>query len=337
MASMEPQTAARYRGYASRVHEVMKEALTPGRTEVVEAWRHTLATRGKMLRAAVMLNACSAVGGHPEQILVAAAGVEYGHLASLVHDDIMDRAETRRGQESVYSRFGADRALLLGDLLVFQSYLSLSACANHGVPAERIVRALAVISQSCMEMCLGQDLEIETAGRLMPNDDTYFQISRLKTGALFRAAGACGAILGGGTPDEVASISQYGEQLGICFQIVDDVLNYRVTDVDFGKPVLNDLINKRMTLPILLAFRRAAPAQLQLIDSYLRQGAGPEWSEEGLRSIAELVSLSGAIEEAMEAARFHAAVARHFLHRIPKSESRDCMEEMLAAATERFA
>ena len=156
-----------------------------------------------MLRGRMLLEACRAVGGDPEEVLSAAAGTEYGHLASLVHDDIVDRDEFRRGKPSVWHKYGSDLAILTGDLFIFEAFHALSLCRHTSIAAERIVRVLEVLSTACIELCLGQAAEERFIKNCTAHSGDYIEMIRLKTGSLFRASLESGAILGGGTEEQI--------------------------------------------------------------------------------------------------------------------------------------
>ena len=214
--------------------------------------KYALSTGGKMLRGRMLLEACRAVGGDPEEVLHAAAGTEYGHLASLVHDDIIDMDEIRRGKHSVWHAYGSDLAILTGDLFIFEAFHSLSLC-RHTIAAERVARVLEVLSAACIELCLGQVAEMRFTKNCTARSEDYLEMIRLKTGSLFRASLESGAILGGGTEEQIKAVSIYGEKLGLAFQIVDDLLPYTSSEQVTGKPKTSDIKNHRVTLPILYA------------------------------------------------------------------------------------
>ena len=188
--------------------------------------RYALLPTGKLFRPRLLLESCGAVGGSIEQVIPAAIGSECGHIASLIHDDIIDGDELRRGRASVHNRFGAGDAILSGDMLIFHLFRCLSECYERDVPAPRVVAALRSTAGAGLDLCRGQSLEAEICGNLDCGIAAYIDVARLKTAAFFRGACETGAILGGGTPEQIAALASYGEQLGIAFQIHDDLLCY---------------------------------------------------------------------------------------------------------------
>jgi len=246
-----------YQNYTARIDETMRRVLEDqddpnAINQLLEIGRYTLSSQGKMLRGVMLLEACRTVGGNPEHIMYAATGTEYGHLASLIHDDMIDQDELRRGQRTIWSKYGADYALLIGDLFIFEAYYCLARC-RYTVPAERVARALEVLARACIDLCFGQALEAQLQGNDLICTEDYIKMVRSKTGSLFCTALESGAILGGGTEEQIAAIREYGENLGIAFQIVDDVLSYTSHDNLLRKPTISDTKNRRITLPVLYA------------------------------------------------------------------------------------
>ncbi|HEY8743571.1 MAG TPA: polyprenyl synthetase family protein, partial [Chloroflexota bacterium] len=183
----------------AEVHNYLIQALqnseqTLGST-LRDACLYAVGPQGKMMRPALMLEACRAVGGKPEQILPAVAGTEYGHTASLIHDDLIDGDGIRRGQEAVHRRYGLDYAVLGGDYLIFQTYHCFTRCAALGVPSDRVLRAIALLSATCMEMCEGQALEAELVGNCDVTRALYLQVIHLKTATFTASAAQIGAVL----------------------------------------------------------------------------------------------------------------------------------------------
>ncbi|MCL4541281.1 MAG: polyprenyl synthetase family protein [Chloroflexi bacterium] len=319
----------------AHVHEYLIGALS--RRESIshtlrEACLYAVGPQGKMIRPALMLEACRAVGGNPEQVLPAAAGTEYGHTASLIHDDLIDRDELRRGQESVYRRFGVDYAVLGGDYLIFQTYLSFTRCHALGVPSERVLRAIELLSETCLNMCEGQALEAELVGRTSVTVEEYFNVIECKTATFTSSAAEIGGVLGGGGIYETGALRKYGRNLGIAFQITDDVLPYVEDASVIRKPTNSDLANRRVTLPLIYA--------LTMIDADDRQ-----WMEQLFKEphpdvaqhpqLVALIQRSGAIERCRTDAARAAALAQQELEILPPSSSRDLLSALADLAVDR--
>ncbi|HXM55672.1 MAG TPA: polyprenyl synthetase family protein [Candidatus Dormibacteraeota bacterium] len=276
---------------------------------VVAAIRHTLSGPGKMVRASILLDACRAVGGDAELLVAAASAIEYGHLASLVHDDLIDGDTVRRNRGTVWHEFGATNAIVAGDLLVFAAFHALAACRSR-LPAERIVRALETVTEAGIETCLGEGLELTLAGDVSVSSERYVRMARAKTGSLMRGAAEGGAILGGGTPAQAAALRHYGENLGIAFQLVDDLLPY-VTDAgSLGKPVFSDLRNRRATLPLLFALERCSAAERGwLTATFARPDQGGDDVDALHGRVVELLQRTDAIRRTRRLATEHSSAA----------------------------
>lgn len=287
---------------------------------VAAAIRHTLSGRGKMVRAAILLEACRAVGGDMDLLISAATGIEYGHLASLVHDDLIDGDTVRRSRGTVWHEFGATNAIVAGDLLVFAAFHALAGCRTR-LPADRIVRALETVTQAGIETCFGEALELALTGDLTVPAAGYVRMARAKTGSLIRGAAEGGAILGGGPPDQVAALRAYGEQLGVAFQVVDDLLPYVSDAGTLGKPPESDLRNRRATLPILYALERCGPRDRRLLEAAF---ARPDLAEVDLaelhRAVVDVLERTDAICRTRRLAAEHCHAALGSLGRLPANE-----------------
>jgi geranylgeranyl pyrophosphate synthase len=175
------------------------------------------------------------------------------------------------------------------------------------------LRAIQILSQTCIDVCRGQALEAEVAGALETTEATYFEVIRLKTAGVFRAAAEIGATLGGGTRGEVDVLGVYGEALGMAFQVLDDVLEYTSQPETLGKPVDSDLRNERMTLPLIYALN-AGPETRAAAVRLLRGG---EYC-----ALAEFLHESGMLAHAQHTAAGFAHTAREVLGSLPESEAR---------------
>lgn len=325
----DPSLSAR-----QRLPEMLRQVLDAHAEEhripnfLFDAGRHALGAPGKMLRARMLLEACQAVSGNPEHIMYAAAATEFGHLASLVHDDIIDQDPTRRGRESIWGKFGTDIAIVSGDLFIFEAYYCLAMCRGQ-VPGDLIARALEVTSKGCIEMCLGQALEAELIGNCSATPDLYWAVVLGKTASLFRAACESGAILGGGTDQQIAAMRSFGECVGLAYQVVDDVLSYTTDQGRLGKPTASDVRNRRVTLPVLYALQDATPADAEILRSIFgsepatSQSVSQQHSEH--QQVTRVLERTGALTRAGDdAIRLHQQAFGHVLE-LPPSQARDAL------------
>ncbi|MGI8678487.1 MAG: polyprenyl synthetase family protein [Jatrophihabitans sp.] len=298
-----------------------------------EMCRHAFLAPGKLFRPTLLLESAQAVGGAAHQVLPAALGTESGHVASLVHDDIIDDDAMRRGQPAVQAKFGTGNAIVAGDALIFDLFLSLARCRGTGAADTAIVSALEVVSRSGIDLCRGQSLEYEITCAGSRDLAMYVEMIRLKTGALFSGACRAGALLGGGTDAHVETLGRYGDELGIAFQMCDDLLTYiGGTDDAIGKSLLSDIRNRRMTLPILVAYDGAGPLVGQQLDAALDAAMSPE---RALPLIVDALQRSDAILRSRVLAARHADAAIAALGLLPAGESRDRLATFARLAVER--
>jgi geranylgeranyl diphosphate synthase type I len=294
---------------------------------------YALAMPGKLFRPVLLLESAKLVGGDISVVMPAAVGTECGHVASLIHDDIIDGDDVRRGQEAVHRRFGADAAIVVGDALVFDSFLGLAECLRTGAKEARIVAALEAAALGGIEMCRGQVLEAEICARRILDADTYIRMITMKTAAFFRYACKGGAILAGAPSAWVATLGDYGEHLGIAFQIQDDLLPYLGNDAGIGKPADSDIRNGRLTLPIIKAYRDGTADDGAVLDAALRGDLG----NEALPAVTSILHRTGAIQACSRLAREHSDAARDALAIFPHSPSRDLLTLFAARAVDREA
>ncbi len=333
---IQPET---YQNTATRIQDTLCEVLDIHRdfhqiNPLLKIGDYALATRGKMLRGILLLKACQAVGGTPEQILYAAAGTEYGHLASLVHDDMMDRDEVRRGRPTIWKAYGSDLALLTGDLFIFEAYHSLSLC-RHVLPADRVARTFEVLSRACIDLCLGQAREAQLTGNCATSGSDYIEMIRQKTGSLFQAALECGAILGGGNEEQIVALRTFGDQLGIAFQIIDDLLPYLVQETTLRKPTESDVKNRRITLPVLYAFQQGTPDDHCALRRIFEQGWLADEPTQAKRLVLEILRRTEALERTQQEALRYQQCALTQLSCLPQNAGKDFLFQAAEMAIHR--
>src|SRR5918912_4502201 len=282
---------------------------------------YVLSTPGKLLRPLLLLDACRAAGGDPERVIPAAAGTEFGHIASLVHDDIIDGDGMRRGQATLHVKHGLAAAILTGDLLIFQTFLTYTQCHERGVSAEHVLAAIRTLSTTCIEMCQGQTLEATIAGQLDTPEQTYLQMIGLKTASVCRAAARIGALLAGSSEQAVDALGRYGDNLGMAFQIVDDILSYEGSAPLLGKALSSDVRNQRVTLPVIYALQSEPPQVRERISALFTAQ-----TDDGTEAHAELVQIltaARALGRAPAVAARFTAQAKQQPDLLPPSESRE--------------
>ncbi|HUP66306.1 MAG TPA: polyprenyl synthetase family protein [Thermoanaerobaculia bacterium] len=288
---------------------------SPVRT-IEEVGAHILDGGGKRLRPALLLLTSKMLGYEGDLDVKIGAVVEMIHTATLIHDDIIDDAEVRRGKTSINYRWGNHLTVLVGDYLYVRALdTALEA---------RSLEILKTLSTATIRMTEGEILALELNGRPDLSREAYFDVIERKTAALFGAACRIPGYLVA-HPDGDRLI-EYGRNLGVCFQLIDDVLDYTSSTAVLGKPALSDLREGKITLPLILARPRASDVERRLIDRVvMEKSLGPE-------DPGELVAIANrydAIEETRDIARDFAARASAALRPFPASEARHALEYAL--------
>ena len=283
--------------------------------------RYALLPAGKLLRPIMTLHAAEAVGGSPADVLAAALGMEYLHGAAELHDDIIDDVAFRRGRPAAHVTYGIPSAILTGDHLICRAFAAIVDEPGATSPGH-VVAAVAALAAAGSDLCRGQILEAQMVGDLEAGVRWYPEMIRLKTGALFRVVCLIGALLGGAEQDAASALARYGENIGLAFQVRDDLLDYVATPEQTGKPAANDLGNGRPTLPFLLAYEAAADSERSRLLAVLRRhGSGD--GDAGW--VNDLLKKTGAVASARQQMAVHAERARAELAVLAPSPSVDVL------------
>jgi octaprenyl-diphosphate synthase len=232
---------------------------------ITEAIKRMLAAGGKRLRPRVTLLAADACGGDPVEQLHLAAYMELIHVATLIHDDVVDHALMRRGVNATAVDYGNRVSVLAGDYLFAWIFKNVTVHYPHPVPN--------ILSATLADICDGEVLQLRALGDLDLSFEAYVEIARKKTGSLFAASAQCGAIMGGGGPVEIAALHDFGESFGIAFQMRDDMLDVIADERSLGKPAGNDLAERKVTIPLISALAVGGGAFRALVRRFYDQGA----------------------------------------------------------------
>ena len=260
---------------------------------IPEMGRYIQNSGGKRVRPAVLLMAARLNGYAGDRAVLYASVVEFIHTATLVHDDIIDGADLRRGQLAVHSRWGNDITVLLGDYL----YIKSMAMALTQDSLE-IIRLLCDVT---LRMIEGELYQLTKTGDVDITEEEHFEIIRRKTAFLFGGCAQIGGMLGGVTPEQENALRDYGFNLGVAFQLVDDLLDYTADAASLGKPVGGDLREGKVTLPIIHLLRRGGAEPDRLIREVVRERSVSmdQWREI-TRMLREQRSLDFSYERAVE-------------------------------------
>lgn len=273
------------------------------------------ASGGKRVRPALTILANYAVGGDASRFnsIRMAAVMEFLHTATLVHDDIIDNAETRRNRPSINSRFGNQTAVLMGDWL----YMSAFETSLQ----ERCLAILDILTAVTRQMTEGELLQLTHLGRTDISEKQYFDILRRKTAYLFSACCEIGAILGGASAEQQRALRDYGMNLGTAFQLADDLLDFTATEEVLGKPAGVDLIEGKLTLPLIYLLEGEAGLR-RSIETIMLEG---NYEEVARATLLDAVGRSGALARARERAYEYADAARTALEALPSSKFCDAL------------
>jgi octaprenyl-diphosphate synthase len=289
-----------------------------------EVSRYVLRKKGKRLRPALVLLTSRLFSPGSEESAFLASLVELIHTASLIHDDIVDNAGVRRGKESVHAKWGPNITVLLGDYLYIKS-IGLSLQSRH----DRVIRLLADVSARMIE---GELDEYALAGDLRITEEHYLNIVENKTAVLFGACCRIGAILGLASPEEEDAVAAYGLNLGKTFQIVDDLLDFTGDARVLGKPVLTDLADGRVTLPLIRALKASGRSGREQIKGLVGR---KDISGEERAGLLEALRGAGAFDYAGQKAREFAERALEFVSRFPDSTTRETLIRLAVFALTR--
>jgi octaprenyl-diphosphate synthase len=273
---------------------------------------------GKRVRPALLVLATHAVGGNGagDNSIRMATVMEMLHTATLVHDDIIDNADTRRSRASVNARFGNQAAVLMGDWLYMSGFeTSLK---------ERSLEILDILTRLTRKMTEGELIQLTMIGNTSITRDEYFDILRRKTAFLFSGCGEIGAILGGANHQEQIALREYGMNLGIAFQLADDLLDFTADEHALGKAAGADLLEGKITLPLIL-LQETHPAIRPELERIMYDGVYNDGSRE---LISAKLAEHGTLSEIREIARSFAVGARKNLDILRESEYRSALDEI---------
>ena len=272
---------------------------------------HVLDTRGKRVRPALTLLAASFHPHEREKTELLATSVELLHLATLIHDDTVDKSEVRRGRATVSSVWGRDAAVLLGDYIFATSAAFVCDTGN--------IQVIRRCSETIVELSSGELQEMADANNPHQTIDQYLERIYKKTASLFTTAGETGAILSGAPAETVAALKSYSYNLGMAFQIVDDILDFDGTEEEIGKPVGSDLAQGTITLPSILALERYPR------DNPIAALADRPGDPECIRRAVEIIQDSGIIPDSYAIAQGFSRKATDALADLPATPSRESL------------
>ena len=263
---------------------------------------------GKRIRPALLLLAAKLFNYQGRGAIRLGAVVEIIHTATLVHDDIIDEAEIRRGRPAANTQWGNSKCVLAGDWLYMQAFKI--------AVEERNFRILDTLIELTQQMVEGELLQMEKLGKLISIEE-HFDLIYRKTACLFSVCMRMGAILGGASPEQEESLAQYGLDLGMAFQVVDDVLDLTASENVLGKPVASDLREGKVTMAVIHALERCAPQERKLIETVIRERAFDGVTHP---QVLAVLNRYGSLDAANDKALQYATLARNAICSFPDSD-----------------
>jgi octaprenyl-diphosphate synthase len=315
MARLRPETLPTWKqiigsadAFLERTARCLADQIQAFDPEIAVYARYALTGQGKQLRPALVALSAGATGSVTDAHVLAAVIIEMVHLATLVHDDVMDEAQIRRGQPTLAANWGNEISVLAGDCL-FAHALKLAA----SFPTPEICRAVAAATNT---VCSGEILQTQRQKKFELSRAEYFKVLSMKTGELFALSCDLGAYLSGATPGQRSALRQYGLALGTAYQVYDDCVDLFGSEDTVGKSLGTDLAKGKMTLPMLLLLEKANRRDRAKIEALVQ-----EWDPAFFPQMLNLLRTHGALAESRQAVHEHLDTARQSLRGVPESPS----------------
>ncbi|MBF0431876.1 MAG: polyprenyl synthetase family protein [Fibrobacteria bacterium] len=302
-----------------RVHEIMTSIGTNAPGSLSKYIGELVNRRGKRMRATfVLLLSSFAKEDQTERGAMVSSSIELLHLATLVHDDIIDESDMRRNGLTAHRKWGTHTAVLVGDFALSKALELIINEQDRRIPS--------CISRSASLLCEGEMLEIDRAGQSDITLDKYFEIIYGKTASLWEACGECGGLVAGFEDDMVRNCAHLGKEMGMAFQIIDDVLDYGYGAGNLGKETQNDLSNGLVTLPLILFFNSSTPEEKQKVHQLL-DAVNTHNDEKSLKEVTTILNEKGCFSEARNMALERLSSCERAVRKLPESSFTDKLAE----------
>ncbi len=300
-----------YSADLNRVEECMEKHLRSDIRLIPEIIHHILGSGGKRFRPLLLLAASELCGYRGEKRYSMSVVIEFVHTATLLHDDVIDHAEIRRGNVSANNIWGNAASVLVGDFLYSTAFKLMTMDGNLAI--------MKLVSQTTNTMSEGEIFQLVKCGNIGITEKEYLSIIEKKTSLLISTACAVGGILGDAPDEQIEALTRFGMRLGSAFQITDDTLDYVAKKEDFGKAIGKDLAEGKITLPLIRALKRCSAKEKSLIKSVLQQ---EDKSKETLMDIVALIHKYDGINYALNKARIYIDEGKKFLRSFADSEAK---------------
>jgi octaprenyl-diphosphate synthase len=305
-----------------RVDTIIRQRLASEVVLIDQIGAHIVSGGGKRMRPAVLLLSARALGCRTEEPALLAAVIEFIHTATLLHDDVVDHSDRRRGLKTANAVWGNSGAVLSGDFLYSRSFQMMVDCGRMPV--------MRLLADTTNAIAQGEVLQLMNCGDPDVTEQRYLRVIELKTAKLFEAAAQLGAIAAGQDDGVQQRMAKYGHALGMAFQIVDDLLDYKAAPEQSGKNLGTDLAEGKPTLPLIHALKNGSPAQSELIRGAIREGR-----LDRLQEVLAAVESTGGIAYSAALAARHMDAAISALEGLPGSPCKDALKGLARFATQR--
>jgi octaprenyl-diphosphate synthase len=293
-------------------------------TMIPEVANHLISSGGKRLRPMLTLAMAAMTGYSGDGHIKLAAAVEFMHTATLLHDDVVDESDMRRGKAAARMLWGNEASVLVGDFLLGQAFKMMVEVGS--------LPALEILSGAAAVIAEGEVMQLSAAKNTATTEDEYLAVIRAKTAELFAAACEVGPVLTGRPRAEQAACRSFGMNLGVAFQLVDDALDYGGKAAKLGKNVGDDFREGKITLPVVLSFRRGSESERTFWTRTLEQG---EMADHDLETAIGLMTKHRALEDTIKRAQHYGAIARDALALFPQSPMKQALEQAVEFCTAR--
>ncbi len=293
---------------------------------IPEVANHLISSGGKRLRPMLTLAAAELCGYAGENHIRLAASVEFMHTATLLHDDVVDESAMRRGKSTARMIWGNQASVLVGDFLLGQAFKMMVEAGS--------MDALDVLATAATVIAEGEVMQLSAAKNMETTEDDYLAVIRAKTAALFAAAAEVGPIVAGESKAVRNALKSYGMNLGLAFQLVDDVLDYGGTTAELGKNTGDDFREGKITLPVILAYRRGSAEERAFWKRAIEEGQS---SDENLAIAMGLIKKYGSLADTITRARHYGTIARDALAPLPDTPLKDALLEVIDFCIERVS
>ena len=305
----------------SLIGEFLRTQFTADNPLVTEAVRRMIAAGGKRIRPRLTLLAAEASGAATGEHLELAAYMELIHVATLIHDDVVDRADTRRGVNATAIDFGNRISVLAGDYLF--AWIFRNVTARYPAPIPHI------LSATLADICDGEVLQLRALANIALTLPDYIEIVLKKTASLFAASAECGAIMGAAPPEHRKALRDFGRDYGVAFQMKDDLLDMTADQGSLGKPVGNDLRERKVTIPLILALRRADGEFRAEVERFYARG-----DDRATSRIIDGIARRGGLQATRDQIAHYAQRAKLSLAPLAKAPAKDALLELAGALIE---